>query len=191
MHRAIAVAVLVCAAAPAQGVPIFTLEAVGTPEVAPGGTIDVQVRAADVEQLNLVQLELELPDVARVAGAGDIVAGGFFAGQSVSVVSSPPLSAVIIVLDDLSAELSGNGVLATFTLTFEPTAPLGTALVGFDLAHTFFEDGNDGSVRQEQPYQAGDPLGIEVIPEPATAAWLVLGVFVCLLRRRGRAAAFR
>jgi len=182
MKRISLLACLLGAASSARAAPILSL-ATAEPAVAQGETLDVHVVGTDATELNLAQIELELPPGVSVADGGDVVSGAFFAGHAHTTLYSPPLTSFIVGLDDLSEELSGGGTLATFTLTVAPDAPLGPAVVMLDAAHTFISDGNDAPGRQEVPYQTAGPLELVIVPEPGTAAWMLLVGIVWSNRR--------
>ena len=158
------------------------------PIVLPGGTLDVAVLAADNIDLSAVQIQLDLSQAsdATVLSSTDIAAGDLFDLMDVTVLSSPEIPSTIIYLSDLFTEISSDGQVAVFSLTFPADAEIGTfAYIGFDSSATLITDGNDGGIRELIPVQTGSPLEIQIVPEP-TGLFLMVSLFAAQLVREGR-----
>ena len=158
------------------------------PIVLPGGTLDVAVLAADNIDLSAVQVQLDLSQAAGAAvlSSSDIVAGELFDLLDVIVLSSPDIPSTIIYLSDLFTEISSDGEIAVFSLTFPADAEIGTFVyVSFDSSATLITDGNDGGIRELIPVQTGSPLEIQIVPEP-TGLFLMVSLVAAQLVREGR-----
>ena len=133
-----------------------------------------------------VQLDLSQASDATVLSSTDIAAGDLFDLMDVTVLSSPEIPSTIIYLSDLFTEISSDGQVAVFSLTFPADAEIGTfAYVSFDSSATLITDGNDGGIRELIPVQTGSPLEIQIVPEP-TGLFLMVSLFAAQLVREGR-----
>ena len=158
------------------------------PIVLPGGTLDITVLAADNIDLSAVQIQLDLSQAsdAEVLSSSDIAAGELFDSLDVTVLSSPNAPSIIIYLNDLFDEMSIDGEIAVFSLTFPADAEIGSFVyVGFDSSATLITDGNDGGIRELIPLQTGGPLEIQIVPEP-TGLFLMVSLVATQLVREGR-----
>ena len=103
-----------------------------------------------------------------------------------TVLSSPSAPSIIIYLNDLFDEMSIDGEIAVFSLTFPDDAVIGSFVyVGFDSSATLITDGNDGGIRELIPVQTGSPLEIQIVPEP-TGLFLMVSLVAAQLVREGR-----
>lgn len=184
--------VLLCAFFCATSLARATVLSLNTPQdvqptVVPGGTIDIAVLVTDNTELSAAQIQLDLSQAqnAEIATQADIAAGDLFDGLEIVLLPASSQSAAIIYLSDLFSEVSDDGELLVFTLTFPTDAQLGSAWVGLDESATLITDGNDDGIRELLPFQTGGLLEIRVIPEP-TALWLMGGILVRPFLRRRR-----